>query len=174
MSPAQSAIVMRKVGGAGVPSVARYAGLSSFTARANSRIFPSSTCIVLSGPQTPISDGPDVLELLLAVQEAAVVELHGRARLPHVAGPERHRHEEGRRRGSSLGRAIRRVVLLHGARELADLPELDVHRALGSPDADLGWAGRTRTPARRAGGGGSRASRPCASAPCRRPRAPSS
>src|SRR5439155_6714025 len=34
----------------------RYAGLSSFAARANSWIFPSSTCIFASGPQTPINE----------------------------------------------------------------------------------------------------------------------
>src|SRR5262249_54268928 len=54
-SPIQCAIVMRNVGGA-IGASPRYAALPSFTAFANSRIFPSSIRIVPSGPQTPIND----------------------------------------------------------------------------------------------------------------------
>src|SRR5262245_47670382 len=49
-------MVMRNVGGATARVGSRYSGLSSFTAFANSRIFPSSMCIVPSGPHTPISE----------------------------------------------------------------------------------------------------------------------
>src|SRR5207244_10519441 len=75
-----------------------------------------------------------VLELLLAVEEAEIVELHGRPRLPQVADPEREGHEERRRRERAV--AIDRLVVLHRARELADLPELDVHLRLGTPHTD--------------------------------------
>src|SRR5262249_39607285 len=39
------------------------------------------------------ADGAHVLELLLAVEEPAVVELHGAARLAQIAQPVGHRHE---------------------------------------------------------------------------------
>src|SRR5262249_43012000 len=54
-SPIQCARVMRNVGGAGGVPSAKKAGFVSFTALANSRILPSSTRIVDSGPHTPIS-----------------------------------------------------------------------------------------------------------------------
>ena len=47
---------MRNVGGAIASSRSRYAGFGSFTARANSRIFPTSTRNVPSGPHTPSND----------------------------------------------------------------------------------------------------------------------
>src|SRR5581483_2045278 len=81
-------------------------------------------------------DGPDVLELLLPVEEPAIVELDG-ARPAHAAlGPVRDRHEEGRR-------CDRRVALVGGVRvldrtrELANLPVLDAHRERRTPDAEL-------------------------------------
>src|SRR5262249_11319882 len=82
------------------------------------------------------ADGLQVLELLLAVQEVAVVELDRRARLAEVADPVGDRHEEGRRRDRARGIAVLGLVVLHRLRELADLPELDLHRPFGPPHAD--------------------------------------
>src|SRR5581483_574837 len=81
------------------------------------------------------ADWLHVLELLRPVEEAAEIELHGAPRLPEVADPVRDRHEERRRRDRRVG-LVRGVLVLHGARELADLPELDAHRPLGTPDTD--------------------------------------
>src|SRR5688572_3011294 len=52
--PIQCAMVIKKVGGAGGASLCRYAGLSSFTAFANSAILPRSKCKRPSGPHWPM------------------------------------------------------------------------------------------------------------------------
>src|SRR5574342_182193 len=76
---------MRKVGGATQRPGSRYAALTSFTARANSRILPSSSCIVPSAGHTPIRERsisaisePDQLRDDLAVP-GGVAEGHLRA-----------------------------------------------------------------------------------------------
>src|SRR5213595_1189120 len=81
-------------------------------------------------------DGLHVLELLLAVEEPPHVELdgaHAAARRP--LGPVRDRHQEGGRR-ERLVAGESGVVVFDGARELADLPVLDVHGGLGPPLPD--------------------------------------
>src|SRR3989441_6287071 len=76
-------------------------------------------------------DGLHVLELLLAVEEPAHVELdraHAAARRP--LGPVRDRHQEGGRR-ERLVAGEGGIVVLDGARELADLPVLHPHGVSG-------------------------------------------
>src|SRR2546427_8055744 len=83
-------------------------------------------------------DGFHVLELLLAVEQPAHVELdgaHATARRP--LGPVRDGHEEGGRRERLVAREVG-IVVLDGARELADLAVLDAHGGFGPPLPDGG------------------------------------
>src|SRR2546422_370269 len=100
-------------------------------ARANS----SSVWIGLKSPEAPAErgagvDGFHVLELLLAVEQPPHVELdgtHAAARRP--LAPVRDGHEEGGRRERLVAREVG-IVVLDGARELADLAVLDAHAGL--------------------------------------------
>src|SRR5262249_23497919 len=82
------------------------------------------------------ADGAHVLELLLAVEEPAVVELHGAARLAQIAQPVGHRHEERGWRERAVVAGVGGVRILHRTGEFADLPGLYPQDAVRAPNAE--------------------------------------